>query len=380
MSKKKVMCSGVSGQAGSYFVDYLLNNTDYEIYGLVRRLSVKNHQNIAHNIDNPRFKLISADLTDGESLYQAIEKVMPDYFINAAAQSFVAESWTSPVNTLRTDCEAIIYILEAIRKLKPTCRFYNFGSSEEFGDVLYSPQDINHPYRARSPYGAAKVAAHQMVKVYRESYNLYAIQGICFNYEGPRRGEEFVTRKITKGVARIKKALENGEDFAPIALGNLDARRDWSDCEDFIDGIWRMLNQDCYRRDLRGLTLPFHGAEKHLSSKITEYVLASGETHSIREFIELAFQEAGIPGVWWNGNQPNNPEAEEFLLASTEFPNLATKKYTPLIKIDPKFYRPADVEILLGDSTPIRKELGWTPKTDFKGLVKKMVETDLALS
>src|SRR3990167_6031162 len=246
---KKVIVTGCTGQAGSFMVDYLLKNTDYEIYGMVRRLSVSNHKNINHLKTNPRFHLFSGDLTDGHSLQKSIEDIKPDYYINAGAQSLVSESWTSPVNTFQTDAVSLIYILEAIRKTVPHCRFVNFGSSEQFVDVIYTPQDIKHPFRSRSPYAAAKVAAHQIVKVYKESYNLYAIQPICFNYEGSRRGLEFVTRKITHGVAQIYKSIKNNQPVIPIELGNINSQRDWSDCEDFVDGIWRMLNQDEYSLD-----------------------------------------------------------------------------------------------------------------------------------
>ena len=208
---KKVLITGVSGQAGSYFADYLLANTDYEIYGMVRRLSVSNHTNIEHLKNNPRFHLFSGDLNDCHSIFENIDNIKPDYFINCAAQSFVFESWVSPANTFEVVSVAIIHILEAIRKIKPECRFINFGSSEEMGDVKYSPQDENHPPRARSVYGAAKIAARQIIKVYRESYGLYCIQPWNFNYESERRGVEFITRKITNHqiLDRLEGVLTN---------------------------------------------------------------------------------------------------------------------------------------------------------------------------
>ncbi len=361
---KKVIVSGVTGQFGSFMVEYLLKNTDYEIHGMVRRLSVKNHKNIEHLKNNPRFHLFSGDLTDGHSLTKSIEEIKPDYYISAGAQSFVSESWISPVNTFITDSVAIIYILEAIRKIVPYCRFINMGSSEQFGDVQYSPQDINHPFRSRSPYAAAKVAAHQIVKVYRESYNLYALQPICFNYESERRGEEFVTRKITKGVAKIYHAIKNNFPIEPIELGNLDSQRDWSDCEDFVDGVWKMLNQP--------------------TLKPKEYVLASGETHTIREFIEKTVLNSGVIKEWrkkydlkgeielsWG---PFYTEKDALVLNAVEY----TDCFLPLIKINSKFYRPNEVSLLCGDSTPIRQDLGWEPKTSFLELVKKMVAHDIA--
>lgn len=338
---KSIIITGVTGQDGSLMADYLLNNTDNIIIGGVRRLSVKNHCNIHHLMNNSRFKLIDLDITDSENIASVIQKENPDYFINFAANSFVGNSWEMPVNHMQTNCMAVLYQLEAIRKYAPNCRYYNAGSSEQFGDVIYSPQDINHPFRPRSPYGAAKSASHYLVKVYRDSYDIYAVQGILFNHEGVRRGEEFVTRKITKNVARIYNAKENNESFLPMELGNLDAKRDWSDAEDFVRGVWLMLNQESPK----------------------DYVLSANETHSVREFIQLAFKEAFIDGEW------SGYGIEE------EFIDKETKQR--LVVINPSFYRPAEVELLWGDSTPARQELGWSPKTSFSKLVEKMVASDL---
>jgi len=347
--KKVVFVTGVTGQDGSFMVDYLLKNTDYFIVGGARRLSIKNHENIRHLENNDRFKLVNFDLSDAHSISKIVEKLKPEYFINLAAQTFVGSSWDFPAQTWECNTTGVIHILEAIRQHKPSCRFYNAGSSEEYGNVAYVPQDENHPAKPRSPYGASKSAARQLVKVYRESYNLYAIQGLLFNHEGTRRGEEFVTRKITKGVARIKKAIAEGKSFQPIELGNVKARRDWSDAEDFVGGIWKMLNQ----------THP------------NEYVLSSNETHTIAEFVWYAFKAAGIEGAWHG-----EAEASEFSISTKD-----AIKYEPvasvLVKINPKFYRPAEVDLLLGDSTKARTELKWEPKTSFEQLVEKMVVNDL---
>jgi len=348
-NKTVVFVTGVTGQDGSFMVDYLLKNTDYFIVGGARRLSIKNHENIRHLENNPRFKLVNFDLSDAHSISKIVEKLKPEYFINLAAQTFVGSSWDFPAQTWECNTTGIIHILEAIRQHKSTCRFYNAGSSEEYGNVVYSPQDENHPAKPRSPYGASKSAARQLVKVYRESYNLYAVQGLLFNHEGTRRGEEFVTRKITKGVARIKKAIVEGKSFEPIELGNVKARRDWSDAEDFVDGIWKMLNQETPN----------------------EYVLSSNETHTIAEFVWYAFKSAGIEGAWHG-----QAESAEFSISTKD-----ANKYEPvcsvLVKINPKFYRPAEVDLLLGDSTKARKELGWKPETSFEQLVDKMVKNDL---
>lgn len=347
---KKILISGVTGQDGSYMVDYLLTNTDYLIYGMVRRTAKPDYSNLKNALNNPRFSFVVGDLSDSQSINNVVKEIKPDYFINFAAQSFVASSWQVPEQTFDIDAIGVIRCLEAIRRYVPQCRFYNAGSSEEFGDVAYSPQDMKHPLRARSPYGAAKAAARQLVKVYRESYNLYAIQGLLFNHESERRGEEFVTRKITKGVARIAKSIAGFNwDFKPIELGNMDAKRDWSHAEDFVRGVWLMLNQE----------------------KPKEYLFASGETHTVKEFVEKAFEAAGIKGVWWK----NHNDFDEYLLSSDGI--LTTKRYTPLVVVNPTFYRPAEVELLLGDPSEAKKELDWRPEISFNDLVKRMVENDI---
>lgn len=338
---KKVIITGVTGQDGSFMADFLLKNTDHIIIAGIRRLSVSNHKNIEHLLNNPRFKLIDLDISDAINTALIIRDEQPDYFINFAANSFVGNSWTMPVNHMQTNCMSVLYQLEAIRKYAPHCRYYNAGSSEEFGDVISAPQSEEHPLRPRSPYGASKAAARHLVKVYRDSYNLYAIQGWLFNHEGTRRGIEFVTRKITSNVARIKKVLFDGGFCFPLELGNVDSKRDWSDAEDFVEGVWLMLNQE----------------------QPKEYVLSSNETHTIREFVELAFEAVGIFG-YWEGSGLD----EVFIDKQTG---------TVLMKINEKFYRPAEVDLLLGDSTKAREELGWQPKTSFKKLVDKMVAHDI---
>lgn len=344
--KKVVIVTGVTGQDGSHMIDFLLKNTDYIIFGGVRRLSVYNHKNINH-IHSDRFHLINFDLTDSHAIARIVEKLQPDYFINFAAQSFVASSWDFARQTWAANSTSALDILEAIRLYKPTCRLYQAGSSEEFGNVLYAPQDENHPLRPRSPYGASKAASRQLIKVYRDSYNLYAIQGWLFNHEGIRRGEEFVTRKITKNIARIFHALKNNQNFEPIELGNLDAKRDWSDAEDFIEGVWMMLNQEVYNKNYDGIP--------------KEYILSSNETHSIKEFVEKAFNIININGIWVGENE-----------------NLVYKFNDKiLVQINSKFYRPAEVELLLGDSSKAREELGWKPKNSFDNLVEKMVRWDI---
>ena len=334
----KVIITGTTGQDGSYMVDYLLANTKHEIYGGVRRLSVKNHKNIDH-VKDPRFKLIDLDVTDPVNISGTIETIQPDYFINLAANSFVGNSWDMPINHFTTNAMGVLYQLEAIRRYAPQCRYYNAGSSEEFGDVQYSPQDENHPLRPRSPYGASKAAARHLVKVYRESYGLYAVQGWLFNHESERRGEEFVTRKITNNVVDIYRDLVAGKEPKAFSLGNLDSRRDWSHAEDFVHGIWLMLNQN----------------------NPNDYVLSSNETHSVRDFVVKSMQLLDIEGSFCGEG------LDEKFISNGKV----------LVEISPKFYRPAEVELLLGDSSKAREELNWSPDNNFSELVARMITQDL---
>ena len=339
----KILITGVTGQDGSNMVRFLLKNTNCKIYGGVRRLSVLNHANI-EDIDDNRFETVNLDILDQQSVINNIKKIRPDYVVNFAAQSFVGESWNTPVHTFTTNTLPLIYFLEAIKEYVPNCRFYSAGSSEEMGDVDYSPQDLKHPMKPRSPYGASKCSARHLVKVYRESYNLFAIHCILFNHEGIRRGKEFVTRKITSNIARIKKELAEGKQVKPLELGNIYAIRDWSDSEDFVEAVWIMLNQPEPR----------------------EYVLSSNEIHTVKEFIDLTCEYAGLNAEWQiDENEPLNT-----VLMCNE---------TVILKINSDLYRPAEVELLYGDSTESRKALNWEPKVSFNELVKKMIDNDIRL-
>ena len=259
-----------------------------------------------------------------------------------------------PVNMFDVNALGVLRCLEAIKNFKPDCKFYSSGSSEQFGDVDYYPQDMNHPFKPRSPYAASKCAAHHLVKVYRESYDLFAVHGILFNHEGIRRGEEFVTRKITKAVARIESSIhdvnnwryrgfKNPPIIEPLELGYLDAKRDWSDSEDFVEGVWLMLSQD----------------------KPKDYLLASGEMHSIREFVEKAFNVAGFDGKWVGEDVD-----ERFVYGRQGWE-------IDLVRINPEFYRPAEVEELIGNPDEAKKELGWKPKGNIDTLIEKMVKHDI---
>ncbi len=343
---KKVLITGILGQDGANMAEYLLDNValypeGLEVYGMMRRTSNVNKSNIKAFENDPYFNLVYGDLTDGVSLDKLVKEIRPDYFINFGANSFVGCSWDMPLQVFDTNTLGVIRCLEALRKFKPDCRFYSAGSSEELGDVQYSPQDINHPIRARSPYGASKAASRHLVKVYRESYDMFAIHSILFNHEGVRRGEEFVTRKISKAVARIKLSIEKAQKFKPLQLGNVNAKRDWSDSQDFVRAVWLMLNQE----------------------EPKEYVLSSNETHSVKEFVSLAFKYAGVNGSW---SGKGMDEKFKFL-------------DTVLAEINKDFFRPAEVNLLYGDSTPAREELGWKPEISFDKLVQRMVHHDLDL-
>ena len=349
MKMKKVIITGVTGQDGSHMADYILNSTKNIVVAGVRRLSVKNHKNINHLRDHPRFRLIDLDVTDNENTANVIESEKPDFFINFAANSFVGSSWSMPVNHMQTNTMAVLYQLESIRKYAPLCRYYNAGSSEEFGNVSYTPQDENHPLNPRSPYGASKASARHLVKVYRESYDLFAVQGWLFNHEGVRRGEEFVTRKITKKIAEISHAIKKGDDFTPLELGNLESKRDWSDAEDFVGGVWLMLNQ----------SLP------------KDYVLSSGTCFSIKDFVNACLDCANIPGQWIGRGVEEKFIIENYL---AEDLNLNT---SIIAKVNEKFYRPAEVDILQGDPSLAEKELLWQRNVKFHDLVEKMYKSDL---
>lgn len=335
---KKILITGVTGQDGSHMADYLLKNTNHNILGTVRRLSVPNYKNIQHIIDERGTDwLVHLDLTDPHSIDDCVRNYKPDYFINLAAQSFVGLSWNMPVQTFETNTLSVLHVLEAIRKYQPSCRFYNAGSSEEFGDVVSLFQSEDHPLRPRSPYGASKASARLITKVYRESYNLFAVQAWLFNHEGTRRGEEFVTRKISKNVARIFKNYSS--EFEPLVLGNLDAKRDWTDAEDCVRAIWEIVNRDVPE----------------------DYVIGSGETHSIREFVEEAFNFVNIKGEW------TGTGLDERYISSDG---------KTLVKISADYYRPAEVDFLKANTTKANTHLNWKQTTSFTQLVHKMVKND----
>ena len=379
---KKCIVTGATGQTGSYMIEYLLDNTENIIICAIRRTSQSILSNLKKVLDNPRVKLVNMDLCDAHSIDKIITEEKPDYFLNFGGQTFVSDSWTTPALHMQTNAISLIHILEAVRKHCPTCRVYSSGSSEQFGDVKYSPQNDKHPMSPRSIYAVSKCAASQICKVYRESYGLHVIHGILFNHESERRQDYFVTRKITKGIARILKSIEKGEKFEPIKLGNLNAKRDWSHAEDFCVGVWMMINQENYRKDLLKhlesskrydtIERPTESDKiKYLSSQITEYILSSNETHSIREFCNLALKYANIEG-YWQGEGEN----EKFYLADYVLETISVKP-SVIIEVSKEFFRPNEVALLLGDSTPAREELGWAPKISFDNLVSRMVSYDI---
>ena len=313
---KRALITGVSGQDGSYLAELLLDK-GYEVWGIVRRLSAENYERIDHILD--RIHLVQGDLLDQSSLASALVQAEPDEVYNLAAQSFVPTSWTQPVLTAEFTSVGVTRLLEAIRTVNPRIRFYQASSSEMYGKVRAVPQDEDTPFYPRSPYGVAKVYGHFITVNYRESYDMHCTSGILFNHESPRRGIEFVTRKVSDGVARIKLGLQT-----ELAMGNLDAQRDWGFAGDYVDAMWRMLQQD----------------------DADDYVIATGETHSVERLVEVAFAHVGLD---WHDH----------------------------VVLDDRFVRPAEVDLLIGDRSKAEARLGWTPTVSFEQLVHMMVDADL---
>ncbi len=332
---KRALITGITGQDGSYLTELLLEK-GYEVYGIWRRKSTVDYGNIEHLKD--KVKLIYADMTDLASLVQAIREANPDEVYNLAAQSFVATSWDTPIGTAEIDGLGVLNMLEAIRTVKPDTRFYQASTSEMFGKVQEIPQKETTPFYPRSPYGVAKLYGHWITKNYRESYNMFACSGILFNHESERRGEEFVTRKITMAVAKIKEGKQD-----VLELGNLSAKRDWGHSRDYVKAMWLMLQQD----------------------EPDDYVISTGETHEVREFVTIAFEAAGMP-IEWHGSGIN----EYATLKGTE---------KTVVKVNPKFFRPAEVELLIGDCSKAEKKLGWKREVNYRDLARLMVENDLRL-
>ncbi len=315
---KRALITGITGQDGSYLAELLLEK-GYEVFGLVRRTSTVNFERIRHIQD--RLNILSGDLLDQNSLLTALAEAEPDEIYNLAAQSFVPTSWSQPVLTGEATALGVMRMLEAMRRACPGARFYQASSSEMFGKVRETPQRETTPFYPRSPYGVAKVYGHWITVNYRESYGLFAVSGILFNHESPRRGLEFVTRKVTHGVAQIKMGLAR-----ELRLGNLDARRDWGFAGDYVQAMWLMLQQEHPR----------------------DYVVGTGVQHSVRDLVELAFSYVGLD---WR----------EYVVQ------------------DERLIRPAEVDILVADSTRAREELAWRPTVDFEGLIRMMVDADLEL-
>ena len=312
----KALITGVTGQDGSYLAELLLSK-GYEVVGVVRRTSHHSYERIEHLLD--RIEVVAADLLDQHSLTVVLQETRPDEVYNLAAQSYVPTSWTQPVLTGEFTALGVTRILEAIRLVHPSAKFYQASSSEMFGRVTETPQHEATPFYPRSPYGVAKVYGHWITVNYRESYNLYAVSGILFNHESPRRGIEFVSRKVTDGVARIKLGLAQ-----EIPLGNLDARRDWGFAGDYVEAMWRMLQRPTPE----------------------DYVVGTGQTHSVRDLVEAAFGHVGLD---WRKH----------------------------VKTDPRFMRPAEVDLLQADPTKAKRELAWSPRVGFRELVAMMVDADL---
>lgn len=332
---KHALITGITGQDGSYLAELLLEK-GYEVYGIMRRKSVVDYGNVEHIKDKIHF--IYADMTDPISLITAMKISQADEVYNLAAQSFVATSWEQPLATADIDALGVTNMLEAIRTVKPEARFYQASTSEMFGLVQAIPQTETTPFYPRSPYGVAKLYGHWITKNYRESYDLYACSGILFNHESERRGKEFVTRKITDAVARIKLGVQDH-----LELGNMDSKRDWGHSKDYVKAMWLLLQQD----------------------HADDYVIATNETRTVREFVEVAFGHVGIE-IEWEGAGVDEIGKDK-----------ATGK--TIVKVNPQFFRPAEVDILLGNPAKAEKELGWKREISFSQLVERMVKNDLAL-
>ena len=332
---KRALITGVNGQDGSYLAELLLEK-GYKVYGLMRRKSSVDYGNVEHIKDKIEF--IYADMADVVSLTNAMRISQADEVYNLAAQSFVGTSWEQPVATAEIDGIGALNMLEAIRMIKPNAKFYQASTSEMYGLVQAIPQNEDTPFYPRSPYGVAKLYGHWITKNYRESYDMYACSGILFNHESERRGKEFVTRKITDAVARIKLGVQD-----VLELGNLDAKRDWGHAKDYVKAMWLMLQQD----------------------EADDYVIATNETRTVREFVERTFKYVNIDIVW-EGSEVNEIGKDK-----------ATGK--TLVKINPDFFRPAEVEILIGDPIKGETKLGWKREIPFNELVERMIKNDLML-
>ena len=337
---KRALVTGITGQDGSYLAELLLAK-GYEVFGMVRRASSFNTGRIDHIYQDPhdpdvRLRLVYGDLSDGSSVDQLVKTIRPDEIYNLAAQSHVRVSFDIPEYTSNITALGCIRLLEAIRETELVCRFYQASSSEMYGMAEESPQTERTPFHPRNPYGCAKAFAFYATRNYREAYGMFAVNGIMFNHESPRRGETFVTRKITRGVARIRAGLQEC-----LYLGNLAARRDWGFAGDYVQAMWLMLQAD----------------------EPDDYVIATGETHSVREFCELAFELADMP-VSWRGKGLEEVGVDA--------------QGNVRIRVDPRYFRPAEVDALQGDASYARKKLGWKPTASFAELVRMMVEADLA--
>lgn len=330
---KKVLITGVTGQDGSYLAEFLLEKGD-KVFGMVRRSSNPNLDRIEHIKD--RIQFVQGDLTDQSSLDEAIRLVKPDEVYNLAAQSFVPVSWNQPASTGDITGLGVTRILEAIRKHKPDTKFYQASSSEMFGKVQETPQTEKTPFYPRSPYGVAKVYGHWITVNYRESYNLFACSGILFNHESPRRGLEFVTRKVSHTVAKIKLGLAQD-----LRMGNLDSKRDWGFAGDYVEAMWLMLQH----------------------SKPEDFVVATGETYSVRRLVEVAFSSVGMD-LEWEGKGVKEKGIDK-------------RSRRVVVSIDPSLLRPAEVDLLIGRPDKAKKVLGWSPRMSFEGLVNTMVREDM---